>query len=339
MRKQSSLETRELIIKFHKEGKSLREIASIISRSHNTVKKIVDKFKLSGKLENRPGAGRPKRLSEKEIRSVVRAVRQDPATSAVKVSEELSRKSGVKVSASTIRRALHNNGLFGRIPRKKPLISKTNQQRRLNFAKKYQNHDSSFWKNVLFSDESKFEVFGKKTATKIWRSKNQEFQDKNIVSTVKHGGGSVMVWGCMAASGVGKLVFIDSTMNKTGYLNILKDNLLASVDKLDLDRSWIFQQDNDPKHTAKIVKEWLLYRTPKQLDHCPQSPDLNPIEHLWEYLDRQIRKRTITSLDSLKSTLLEEWLEISPEVTTKLVESMPRRLEAVIKTKGKHTKY
>ena len=148
-----------------------------------------------------------------------------------------------------------------------------------------------------------------------------------------------MVWGCMAAGGVGNLVFIEGAMNKDDYLKILRDNLSPSVEKLGLDQSWVFQQDNDPKHTAKLVKEWLLHRTPKQLDHPPQSQGLNPIEHLWEHLDKQIRKRTITSQDMLRSVLVEEWEKISSEVTTNLVNSMPKRLHAVIKAKGKQTKY
>lgn len=143
------------------------------------------------------------------------------------------------------------------MPRKKPDISIQKQKRRLEFEK-YKAKTNRFWNNVVFSVESKFEVFGKKKCTKVWRVKNQEFEQKNITSTVKHGGGSVMVWGCMAASGVGTLVFIDSTMNKTDYLNIKKKKILSSVEKLGLGQSWIFQQDNDPKHTAKIVKEWLL---------------------------------------------------------------------------------
>ncbi|KAH8419574.1 hypothetical protein KR222_006966, partial [Zaprionus bogoriensis] len=71
------------------------------------------------------------------------------------------------------------------------------------------------------------------------------------IKTVKHGGGNVMVWGCMAASGVGNLVFIDEKMDKTVFLNILKENLMPSVHKLGLsDERWSFQQDNDPKHSS-----------------------------------------------------------------------------------------
>ena len=219
------------------------------------------------------------------------------------------------------------------------MISKKNQINLKKFTTKYVNKDSQFWNNILYSYESKFEIFGKRKPPKIWRTKNDEFNEKCVSNTIKHGGGSVMVWGCMSAAAVGNLVFIESTMNKEDYLQILRENIAPSVEKLALAQNWIFQHDNDPKHTSKLVKEWLLYRTPKTLDHPPQSPDLNPIEHLWEHLDRQIRKRTISSKTDLKKAITEEWYKITSDVTKKPVESMPRRLNAVLKAKGKQTKY
>ena len=101
------------------------------------------------------------------------------------------------------------------------------------------------------------------------------------------------------------------------YLKILKNNLPTSVKELSLQGSWIFQQNNDPNYTAKVVQEWLLFHTPKMLNHPTQSLDLNPIEHLWEHLDRQVRKRTIDNKDMLKSVIIEEW-QITSDVKKKI---------------------
>ncbi|XP_054087736.1 uncharacterized protein LOC128922137 [Zeugodacus cucurbitae] len=125
---------------------------------------------------------------------------------------------------------------------------------------------------------------------KVWRRANAEMQENNLIPTVKHGGGNIMVWGCMAASGVGNLEFITDKMDKYMYLNILKKNLRPSVQKLGLDSSrFLFQQDNDPKHTSYLVREWLLYNC-KQLQTPPQSPDINPIEHIWDLLKKKDSK-------------------------------------------------
>ena len=88
------------------------------------------------------------------------------------------------------------------------------------------------------------------------------------------------MWGCMSANGVGNLIFIDGIMDKNVYLNILKTNINESAQKMGLENDFYFQEDNDPKHTAWVVRMWLLYNAPKMLVTPPQSPDINPIEHL-----------------------------------------------------------
>lgn len=143
----------------------------------------------------------------------------------------------------------------------------------------------------------------------------------------------------MAASGVGELVFIDGNMDKFQYLNILKGNVRKSAEKLGISNDFYFQQDNDPKHTAEIVRLWLLYNTPHTLKTPPQSPDTNPIEHLWSELESRLRKHHITRKAHLKQLLQHEWGNISSEITQKLVFSMPNRLKEIIYRKGKQTRY
>lgn len=149
-----------------------------------------------------------------------------------------------------------------------------------------------------------------------------------------------MVWGAMGYEGVGNLQYIQGNMDKTIYLNILKENLQASAEKLGIENSFHFYQDNDPKHKALDVRLWLLYNCPKCIETPPQSPDINPIEHLWEHLERQIRKtRAVRNKKELKALISEEWNKIPPDVTKKLVTSIPSRLAAVIKHKGNPTPY
>ena len=105
----------------------------------------------------------------------------------------------------------------------------------------------------MWSDETKIELFGINLTRRVLRKRNAEYNPKNTIPTVKHGGGKRMLWGCFSAKGTGRLHRIEGRMNGAMYLEILGDNLLPSVRALKMVCGWVFQHDNDPKHTAKAT--------------------------------------------------------------------------------------
>lgn len=142
----------------------------------------------------------------------------------------------------------------------------------------------------------------------------------------------------MSSSGVGKLVFVEGIMNSLQYINILSNNLYESARILNLE-NFIFQQDNDPKHTARITKRFFEEKQIKVLDWPSQSPDLNPIEHLWAHIKKLLSKKKLKNKTELKEELTNIWKSISQETCENVVNSMNRRVREVLKAKGAPTKY
>lgn len=335
----TSFDQRQLVIFHHTKGKTERELSAMLNIPRSTIGDIIRRFKNEDRIDSKPNTGRPTLLNDHDKRVIMRKVREDPKISAPLLAAEMAAEGGRSVHPETIRRVIREKGYNGRVARKKPFISEINKKKRAKFAKEHSQKDFSYWKNVIFVDESKYNIFGSDGRVMVWRKPNEELNKENLRPTVKHGGGSVMVWGCMSAAGVGNLVFIEGNMDKTLYLNILKDNLKQSAEKLGIGNTFQFYQDNDPKHKSYLVREWLLYNCPKVIETPPQSPDLNPIENLWNELDIRIRKHPIKNKAQLKEKLLEEWRNIQEDATANLVKSMPKRLASVIKQKGYPTKY
>ncbi len=193
------------------------------------------------------------------------------------------------------------------------------------------------WSKVLFSDESKFCIsFGNKVPESGGRVERHRI---HVAWSPVWSFQSVMIWAAMSSAGVGPLCFLKSTVKAAIYQEILEHFMLPSADKLYGDADFIFQQDLAPAHTAKGTKSWFNDHGVTVLDWPANSPDLNPIENLWGIVKRKMRDTRLNNADELKATVKETWASIPPQQCHKLITSMPRRIEAVIKAKGAPTKY
>jgi transposase len=143
-----------------------------------------------------------------------------------------------------------------------------------------------------------------------------------------------MLWGCFSEARTGRLVRIERKMNGEKYREILDETLVQGVQDLRLGRRFTFQHGNDPKHRAKTTQESLnVHEWPSQ------SPDLNPMEHLWKDLKIAVQQRSPSNLTELERICREEWEKHPKYRCAKLVASYPIRLEAVIAAKGASAKY
>ncbi len=244
-----------------------------------------------------------------------------------------------KRQKATISNTLCRQGLKSCRARRDLLLKPVNVQARLKFAREHLDDPEEDWENVIWSDETKIELFGKNSTCRVWRRKNAELHPKNTIPTVKHGGGNIMLWGCFSAKGPGRLICVKERMNGAMYREILSENLLPSARALKMKRGWVFQHDNDPKHTARATKEWLRKKHFKVLEWPSQSPDLNPIENLWRELKVRVAQWQPQNITALEEICMEEWAKIPATVCENLVKTYRKRLTSVIANKGYITKY
>lgn len=338
-KKEISLEKRSQIEILRKIGTSMGKIAQIVGVSKNGVQTTLKRFADLKSHCDLKRSGRPKKTSNVDDRNILRLSKQNrfkpPSEIRVEVNETLTEP----ISTDTVKRRLRDNGFFGRIALKKPLLKPQHRQKRLEFARKYRNWTMDQWKLVLWSDETKIEFFGTKRRQYVRRKEGERYKKQCIAPTVKFGGGSVMIWGCFSYAGVGDLVKIEGIMRKENYHQILQRSAIPSGVGL-IGYGFTFQHDNDPKHTSKLCTNYLRLKEDEGvlqvLDWPAQSPDINPIELLWDELKRQAKKTIQTNEKAMFDHVKVVWNNIQIETLQKLVERMPRICEAVIKAGGGH---
>ena len=237
---------------------------------------------------------------------------------------------------------MRDSGYKAYTSKKKPRLTKKHKSQRLQFAEKYSEWTTEDWKSVFFSDEVKVNRIGSDGQEYSWRKPLTCLKDHNVTPTVKFGGGYVMVWGCFCHSGVGKLIRIEGKMTAIMYCDVLSKGFIPSVQNFQqtLDEV-VLQQDNDPKHKAKVTQKWIQNKGIQLLDWPSMSPDLNPIENLWHFIKNELKKYNDEpkGVNELWDRINLVWNRIPVKLCEDLVNSMPKRINLVKKAKGSYTKY
>ena len=238
------------------------------------------------------------------------------------------------VTIRTVRSYLNHGGLFGRIAARKPLLTKEHIRKRILWCKQYSAMTEAEWEKVLFSDESKVEMVSSRRCY-VRRHVGQRFKSIYVCKTLRFGGSSIMVWGCLKGDGSRKLVRCPQKLDSTSYQEVLKEGLYGFYDY-----DSVFMHDGALCHRSRSTLRYLdSQNICLMVDWPPFSPDLNIIENVWSILKAKVSKHKCTTRDALWEALCKEWYAIPNDIIIGLYKTLPKRLKAVLMNKGLPIKY
>ena len=323
---------RKLVIAKIQDGASQRQVSKELGICRSSIQNLWLKFAKTGSISDRPRSGRPMKSTERDRRHLCIEAKKAPFCSA----REHGERSHLipKVSVITVRRYLRKSGLFGQISARKPLLSKLQAKRRLEWCKAYLSYTAADWDRIVFSDECRVATYTN-SRRYVWRPKNSRYKDKYCCKTVKYGGKSVLVWGAIRADGNRILIQCPPRLDSREYQQVLSQGLPEVYES-----HMTFMQDGAPCHRSSSTSEFLDNRKVCLLSDWPaQSPDLNIIENMWAELKNKLSKYHPIQKENLWEVIEKEWYSIPNDYVTGLYKSLPRRINQVVKNKGLHSKY
>ncbi|CAG9133467.1 unnamed protein product [Plutella xylostella] len=323
------------VVALLQQGLSQRAVAAQLHLSQSAVSRVYRRFQETGAFNRRPRTGRHRCTSERDDRFIVSTSLRNRHLTGVDVQQELRRVRQVAVSEWTVRRRLKEANLTPKRPASGPKLTAGHRQARLQFAREHLDWSIAQWRSVLFTDECRVCLHGSDRRGRVYRRPGERFAQCCFAETVAYGGGSCMMWAGISLEGKTALVFVPGGGRGGGLTadRYITDILLGHVVPYAefVGEDFVLMHDNARCHTARVSRQFLREKELRTMDWPALSPDLNPIEHLWDELKRRVRARNPVpaSVDELKTALLEEWDGIPQETVKKLIRSMRNRLQAI----------
>lgn len=322
-------------------GRSYGDVADMFGKSKSTIHRNVTRWRQTGEYVRRPGQGRKRSTTAVDDRFITLQTLRNRRRTAVQTRNELEEVRGTRISERTVRRRLKEVGLKSYRPKKASKLQRRHRVARLAFAREHRNWNDDQWGQVLFTDESRFCVNSIDGRERLYRRPGEQNEQFNFTPTVSFGGGSVMVWGGICLGARTELVVIDGgALTADRYIrDVLQDHVVPFAPHIGA--NFLLMQDNARPHVARCVTDFLNQVEIPTMNWPACSPDLNPIEHVWDMLGRRLRSRipAVQNREDVRGALIEIWDNLPQEMIDNLIRSMGRRMAAVIRARGGNTCY